>query len=112
MNKETFNKLIKEIGTIDSDVERREKLSEISEEVSKVFDNNEILNTTLNSLNEKLESKTMELEKVQSANMNLWLKLGEQKEMEKVQENSTGIPKEPEKTYKGFDELAAEFIKK
>ena len=39
MDKDTFLSKITEIGTISDDVERRKLLSEVSDEVSKVYDN-------------------------------------------------------------------------
>jgi len=111
MDKNTFLDKIKEIGSCEDDVNRRTMLTNLSDEVSKVFDNNELLNTTINSLNDSLTKANKDLEDTQKANMQLWLKVGEQKEDSQVQENATGIPKQPEKTYKSYDELSKGFIK-
>lgn len=111
MDKNTFLDKIKEIGSCEDDVNRRTMLTNLSDEVSKVFDNNELLNTTINSLNDSLTKANKDLEDTQKANMQLWLKVGEQKQDSQVQENATGIPKQPEKTYKDYDELAKGFMK-
>ena len=109
MDKNSFLNKIKEIGSCEDDVNRRSMLTELSDEVSKVFDNNELLNTTINSLNESLTKTNKDLEDTQKANMQLWLKVGTQKQDAQVQENATGIPKEPEKEYKSYEELAKQF---
>lgn len=111
MDKETFLNKVKEIGSLENDVERRNKLSELSDEVSKVYDNNELLNTTISSLNESLTKTNKDLEDAQKANMKLWLKVGEQKTENEVNEGNLGIKKQEPKTYKSYDELAQGFIK-
>ncbi len=79
MDKETFLSKILEVGTITDDVERRTLLTEISDEVSKVYDDMDGLNTTIDSLKTNLTKTNENLEKAQAENMKLFLRVGEQK---------------------------------
>lgn len=112
MDKKTFLERITEIGSCEDEVKRRSLLTEVSEEVSKVYDNSELLNTTINTLNTTIEKNNEEIERVQSANMELWLKVNAQKSEAQISEDITGVKKEPEKTYKSYDEIAEGFLKK
>ena len=62
MDKDTFLSRITEIGTVSDDVERRRLLTEVSDEVSKVFDNIDTLNGSIASLNEELTKSKEESE--------------------------------------------------
>ena len=103
MDKDTFLQKISEIGTITDDIERRTLLTEISDEVSKVYDNVEGLNTTITSLNASLSKSNEELEKAQKTNMDLFLRVNSQKTSAEVKEANTGIGTEPEK--RKFEDL-------
>ena len=72
MDKDTFLERIKEIGTCDDEVKRREILSEVSDEISKIYD----INNDLSSTNETLKN---DIEKVRETNMQLFLKVEGQK---------------------------------
>ena len=100
MDKEKFLEVIKEIGTCEDEVERRTKLTELSEGVVNIFDSNS-----------DLESKNIkyleEMEKLREANMQLFLRVGSNKTEEEVKEDKTGIKeevKEPRKFSELFDE--------
>lgn len=100
MDKETFLQTIKDIGTCEDEVERRTKLTELSDGVVNIFDSNI-----------ELESKNKEylegMEKLREANMQLFLRVGSNKTEEEIKEEKTGIKeevKEPRKFSDLFDE--------
>ena len=97
MDKETFLQTIKDIGTCEDEVERRTKLTELSEGVVNIFDSN----SDLESQNTKYQE---EMEKLREANMQLFLRVGSNKTEEQVKEDKTGI-KEDEKEPRKFADL-------
>lgn len=99
MDKETFLERIKEIGTCEDDVKRRDILTDISTEIEKLYDDN----ANLKSTNEKYVHDN---ETLREANMKLFLKVGDSKE--KIEEPTFN---EPQEEYKSYDELASMFIK-
>lgn len=103
MDKDTFLSRITEIGTVSDDVERRRLLTEVSDEVSKVFDNIDTLNGSIASLNEELTKSKEENERTLQENMRLFLRVEEQKSTKEVEKQKTGIEGEPEKL--SFDDL-------
>lgn len=111
MDKTSFLEAIGEIGKCGDDIERRKLLDSISDEVTKVYDNVELLNTTINSLNESLTKSNSDLETAQKANMEFWLKLNAQKTESEVKEENTGIKEEEKKEYKSYSDLAKSFMK-
>lgn len=96
MDKDTFLQAIKDIGTCEDEVERRTKLTELSEGVVNIFD-----------LNSELETKNTEyqegMEKLREANMQLFLRVGSNKTEEEVKEDKTGIKEEVKETRKFSD---------
>ena len=100
MDKETFLQTIKDIGTCEDEVERRTKLTELSDGVVNIFDSNIELET---KNKEYLEG----MEKLREANMQLFLRVGSNKTEEEIKEEKTGIKeeaKEPRKFSDLFDE--------
>ncbi len=100
MKKEEFLEIIKQIGTIEDDVERRTKLTELSESVTAIFDTN----TDLEEKNKKFEEDN---EKLRSANMQLFLRVGANKTEKEIQEDQVGKAdedKEPRKFEDLFDD--------
>lgn len=97
MNKDEFLEVIKEIGTIDDDVERRTKLSELTESINTIFDTN----TDLMEKNRKFEEDN---EKLRSANMQLFLRVGANKTEKEIQEDQIGKTDE-EKEPRKFEDL-------
>ncbi len=106
MDKETFLSKILEVGTIEDEIQRRTLLTEITDGVSSVYDNVDTLNTNIESLNTSLTKANEDLEKAQKANMDLFLRVGEQKTQSEVNQNNTGVGKEPEK--RKFEDLFKE----
>ena len=72
MDKVAFIEKIKEIGSCEDDAQRRELLTQLQEEGEKDYDN-------LLSLQEKNESLSSDNESLRSANMKLFLRVGEQR---------------------------------
>lgn len=97
MNKDTFLERIKEIGTLEDMVEARTKLTELSDEVISVFDTN----TDLENKNRQyLEDN----EKLRSANMQLFLRVGADKTEEEIKTDKVGKTEE-EKEPRKFEDL-------
>ena len=99
MNKSEFLEAVTQIGSCEDDVERRTLLADLSENVSNVFDSNE----SLTADNEKYLADN---EKLRQANMNLFLKVGEQKTPEQIVQSQTGVqtPTERKSFTNLFDE--------
>lgn len=89
MDKNQFLEMVKEIGTIEDDVERRTKLTELTDGVSSIFDTN-------SALEEKNKQYVEDNEKLRSANMQLFLRVGADKSDDEIRKEETGTEKEPE----------------
>lgn len=90
MEKQEFLNKITAIGSCDDDVQRRELLSQLSEEASKDYDNIATLtesNKTLTSANETLRD----------ANMKLFLRVGADKSDTEIKKDTTGVHDEENK---------------
>lgn len=97
MTKDEFLEMVKQIGIIEDDVERRTKLTELTESVSMIFDSN----VDLEEKNKKFEEDN---EKLRNANMQLFLKVGANKTEKEVQEDQVGKTEE-EKDPRKFEDL-------
>lgn len=100
MDKDAFLEMVKEIGTLENDVDRRTKLSELTDGVSAIFDSN----TSLMEENNKYKEDN---EKLRSANMQLFLRVGSEKTPEEVRNDNLGAEvkeKEPRKFEDLFDD--------
>ena len=75
MEKQEFLNMIQEIGTIEDDVERRGRLAELSEEVSKDYE-------SLETLTAENETLIKDNERIRQQNMDLFLRVGEPKKEE------------------------------
>lgn len=98
MDKDSFLEAIKQIGTCEDEVERRTKLTELSEGVVNIFD----LNTELESKNTSYKEDN---EKLREANMQLFLRVGSNKTEEELKKDKTGIKEEEEITPRKFSDL-------
>lgn len=94
MTKEEFLQEITAIGSCEDLVEVRSKLTDLSDSVSNIFDTSENLQVGYNSLKEENES-------LRSANMKLFLKIGD---TNKKPEDQGGEPKEKRSFDKLFNE--------
>lgn len=100
MDKNEFLEAIKQIGTEADEVQRRTMLTELSDKVSGIFDSN----TELMEKNKNFEEDN---EKLRSANMQLFLRVGANKTEEEIQKNQVGeseVDKEPRKFEDLFDD--------
>lgn len=97
MNKEKILETITTIGTIEDEVERRELLTQLSETVTTVFDENEKAKATA-------EKYITENEKLREYNNKLFLRIGEQRTPEEIKKNSTGV-KEDKQEPRKFENL-------
>ena len=102
MDKNAFLDKIKEIGTCEDEVDRRELLANLSEDVSKVFDDLTVSTETIASLESTIEENNNDMEKLRQANMNLFKRIGTEKtENEKLKDNGF----EEEKPKRKFEDL-------
>lgn len=96
MQKQEFLDRITEIGTCEDDVTRRELLTALSDECANDYD-------TISSLTETNNNLLADNEKLRSANMQLFLRVGESKSKGEKLKDETGI--DPEKEPKKFEDL-------
>lgn len=108
MDKDTFINSIKEIGSCEDGVERLNKLTNLQDEISKIFDDKTGLESEVQTLKDSITKKDEEIQKANKYAMDMFLKVGEQKTQSQVQSESTGI-KEEKKEYKSYEELAKQF---
>lgn len=100
MDKNEFLEVIKQIGTEADDVQRRTMLTELSDKISGIFDSN----TELMEKNKNFEEDN---EKLRSANMQLFLRVGANRTEEEIQKNQVGeseVDKEPRRFEDLFDD--------
>ena len=84
MDKQSFLDKLKAVGTSEDETERRSILAELTDEISRVYDEN-------NNLSESNKSYIDDNEKLRSANMQLFLQVGANKTPEEIKENTTGV---------------------
>lgn len=90
MDKETMIQTIQNIGTCEDVTDRLTMLTNLQDELVKVYDSSETDKTTIETLNNTLQEKEKSIDKLQQANMDLFLRLGvDVTEQEKLK-NSTG----------------------
>ena len=95
-----FTNAINVIELSEDDVERRTMLSELEDEVTRVYDEN-------SNLTKSNQSVLEDNEKLRSANMQLFLRVGENKTPEQVNLDTTGVKDEvhePRRFENLFDE--------
>lgn len=84
MKKEDFLNALTKIGTSEDDVERRTEIAKLTDEVNNLYDTNETLTNENNTYKENNE-------KLRSANMELFLRVGDKNEPD--DNNSNNHPK-------------------
>lgn len=92
MDKDTFNSLIQQIGQCDDDVERRELLTSLADDTNPMFDR-------VTDLEQQNTQLTDDNETLRSANMKLFLRVGDKSKPEEP----PGLEPEPPK--RKFDDL-------
>ena len=110
MDKDTFINSIKEIGSCEDGIERLNKLTNLQDEVSKLFDDKTGLESEVQTLKDSITKKDEEIQRANQYAMDMFLKVGEQKTEMKLQEEKTGIKQEEEKTYRSYEEIAKDFM--
>lgn len=105
MDKNKFLETITQIGTIEDDVERRTLLTNLSDEVSKVFDEKDTLNTMINSLQDEVKTTSDKLTKAQAENYNLFKRIGTQKTGAEINNSSTGVKNDEPGEKRKFEDL-------
>ena len=108
MDKQTFLDTITQIGTIEDDVERRTLLTNLSDEISKVFDEKDTLNTMITSLQDEVKTTSDKLTKAQAENYNLFKRVGTQKSTDEINSSSVGVKDEPKEEKRKFEDLFKE----
>jgi uncharacterized protein YdcH (DUF465 family) len=103
VDRENFLSRIQEIGQCEDVTDRISLLTALSDEVSKIYDDVDSLNDTIKTLNETSTKDKEQIDKLQKANMDLFLRVGTTKTQEEVNQTSTGIEKEPDK--RKFEDL-------
>lgn len=98
MDKQSFLDKLKAVGTSEDETERRSILAELTDEVSKIYDEN-------TSLSESNKSYIDDNEKLRSANMQLFLQVGANKTDEQIKENITGVKDDPTPEPRKFENL-------
>lgn len=86
MDKETFLNKLKEIGTIEDDVQRRDLIADLTDEATTVFDE-------YNNLVEQDQKHTEDIEKLREANMKLFLKVGTENKEPEITKNEEKPPR-------------------
>lgn len=100
MKKEDFDLKLQEIGQLEDVADIRVKLAELSDNMAVEF-------ASLDSLKETNEKLTSDNEKLRSANMELFLRVGTNKSEEEIKEETIGKEEketEPRKFENLFDE--------
>ena len=92
MDKQTFLDKLKAIGTSEDETERRTML------LSRVYDEN-------STLTESNKSYLEDMEKLRSANMQLFLRVGENKTPDEINKDKTGVKDEPTPEPRKFESL-------
>ena len=98
MDKQSFLDKLKAVGTSEDETERRSILAELTDEVSKVYDEN-------TSLSESNKSYIDDNEKLRSANMQLFLRVGESKAPEDIKKDLTGVKEDPTPEPRKYENL-------
>ena len=111
MKREEILSSIEEIGTCEDENKRRSLLTNLTDNVGKVFDEMDLLNEGTKNLQESITKKEEELATAQKYNMDLFLKLNDQRKEVNSLESETGVKQEEKPVYKSYDELAKDFIK-
>lgn len=104
MNKDELLQKIKEIGTIEDDAERREKLVELQDGVTHVFDDYEAAQSDIEHYKESEEKYKNDIQKLREKNMDLFLRVGEERDKKITQENASGI-KDDEPEPRKYEDL-------
>ena len=98
MDREEFENTIKEIGTCEDEVKRRELLTSLNDKMGTVFADNE----TLKADNDKYKEEN---DKLIESNRKYFLRLETQKTEKEKQEEVTGTQEEKKEEPRKFEDL-------
>ena len=98
MDKSEFLQAIQTIGALEDVAQMRTLLTELGDNVSAVFDTN-------SDLTEKYTALQTDNESLRSANMKLFLRIGEQKSDTEVTKDVTGLTQTEEPVKRDFKNL-------
>ena len=101
MDKNAFIERIKEIGLCEDSVKMRGLLTDLSEEVGKVYDSLSESTEKIESLNKIVEQNNTDMEDLRKANMELFKKVGSNDEAHK----NSDLGLEPEKEKLKYEDL-------
>lgn len=104
MDKEELLSNLSKIGTTEDEVERRTLITGITENINTLYDDYDLRQTTIDTLNNQITENKEKIQKLQEANMDFYLKLNAQKSPAQQNEGSTGI-KDPEPNKRKFEDL-------
>ena len=104
MDKNTFIERIKEIGMCEDTIKVRTLLTELSDDVSKVFDDLTSSTSKIDELTKTIETNNTDMEDLRKANMELFKRVGSNTESNVKQD--LGI--EPEREKLKFEDLFKE----
>lgn len=110
MEREELLKSITEIGTCEDEAQRRTLLTNLTENVGKVFDEVDTLKTDAESMQTKLDEANAKVESTKEENKKLFLKLSDQMSEADGMSGETGIKKEEKKEYKSYKELGKSYL--
>jgi regulator of replication initiation timing len=98
MDKAELSTIIQSIGTCESEADRREMLTSLEDNLGEIFDTNKELTDRCSSLQNDNES-------LRSANMKLFLRIGEQRTETEITKDLTGTSQEEPVVKKDFKDL-------
>lgn len=102
MEKDEILKVITNIGTCEDDVERRNLLTNLSDNINKVFDEIDTNLNMIDTLTEKVNDITEKNKKLRESNMDLFLRVSEG---DKKETDPTGEVPEDIKEKRKFEDL-------
>lgn len=111
MTKEELLNSITEIGKCEDVTERLSLLTNLHDNVDKLYSDLDIEKQGNARLKDELDTRNKELATAQEYNMQMYLRLGESKKDSEVQKEETGVKEEEKVEVKSFDELAKGYLK-
>ena len=98
MDKNELHELIQKVGTTEDEVERRDILAKIDQNIDPLYDERD-------KALEQAKQLSEDNEKVRAANMKLFTQLGAERSEAELKQEMTGIKEEPEVPKRSFKDL-------
>ena len=102
MERDDILKRITDIGTCEDEVERRNLLTSLTNDMGKVFDERDTNKNMIDSLNTTIKENNEKIDKLRESNMSLFLQVTEDKQSNNV---PTGEIPEENKEKRKFEDL-------